>query len=211
MSSAKPKIFIGSSVESLTIAYSIQENLEHCSECTVWSQGIFNLPESTLDSLIKILEEFDFGIFVIAPEDVLKSRDNEYNVTRDNVIFELGLFIGRLGKLRNFILAPRDQQNFHLPTDLIGLSPANYDPNRSDGNLTAALGPACNKIRRAIESLGVVKRGQDTSNTNEICSLSYNGSKDSINCGTTTIYEEAHERFMEQQARVQKKIQEDQN
>jgi predicted nucleotide-binding protein len=126
----KPKIFIGSSAESLSIAYSVQENLEHHSECTVWSQGIFNLSESTLDSLIKSLEGFDFGIFVVGPEDILKLRGEEFKAARDNVIFELGLFIGKLGKSRNFILVPRGAENFHLPTDLIGLNPADYEPNR---------------------------------------------------------------------------------
>ncbi len=85
----KPKIFIGSSVESLAIAYSVQETLEHAAECTVWSQGIFNLSESSLDSLVKSLAGFDFGIFVVGPEDVLKLRGEEYQVARDNVIFEL--------------------------------------------------------------------------------------------------------------------------
>lgn len=64
---SKPKLFIGSSVEGLEVAYSIQENLKYISESTVWDQGVFNLSESTLESLIKILENSDFGVFVFSP------------------------------------------------------------------------------------------------------------------------------------------------
>lgn len=52
------------------------------------------------------------------------------------------------------MIQPRDIADFHLPTDLLGISPAQYDPHRPDGNLVAALGPACNRIRNAIKSQG---------------------------------------------------------
>jgi predicted nucleotide-binding protein len=60
----KLRVFIGSSVESLEIAYAIQENLEHQAEPTVWPQGVFDLSKSTLGSLSEVLENTDFGIFV---------------------------------------------------------------------------------------------------------------------------------------------------
>ena len=71
------------------------------------------------------------------------------------MIFELGLFVGRLGRERNFIVLPRGcEDNFHLPTDLLGVTPALYEANRQDGNLRAALGPACSKMTKAIEKRG---------------------------------------------------------
>lgn len=70
-------------------------------------------------------------------------------------MFEMGLFVGRLGRDRNFIVLPRGQENsLHLPTDILGLATALYDPVRQDGSYPAALGPACNKIKRAISKLG---------------------------------------------------------
>jgi len=44
----KPNIFIGSSKESLEVAYSLQENLEPFAEVTVWTQGIFELSKFTI-------------------------------------------------------------------------------------------------------------------------------------------------------------------
>jgi hypothetical protein len=64
------------------------------------------------------------------------------------------MFMGKLGTERSFIVMPRGVKDFHLPTDLLGLTPAQFDPNRSDDNLVAALGPACNKIRTAMQKLG---------------------------------------------------------
>lgn len=66
----KPKLFIGSSVESLGIAYAIQENLEFTTEVTVWSQGIFELSKFSLDSLLDAVEVSDFGVFVFSPDDI---------------------------------------------------------------------------------------------------------------------------------------------
>ena len=147
----QPRIFIGSSTESLKIAYAIQENLEHVATVTVWTQGIFELSAYTLESLLSVLERSDFSIFVFSPEDLITIRDQSFLSVRDNVIFELGLFTGRHGKDRNFIIIPRGIQDFHLPTDLLGITPATFDPNRPEEELTAALGPACNKIMRAIQ------------------------------------------------------------
>ncbi|MGK7955033.1 MAG: TIR domain-containing protein [Crocosphaera sp.] len=58
----KPRVFIGSSVEGLDVAYAVQETLDYTAECTVWSQGIFQLSSNTLDDLINSLDKFDFSM-----------------------------------------------------------------------------------------------------------------------------------------------------
>lgn len=125
----KPRVFIGSSVEHVDLAYATQEGLEHDVEPTVWSQGVFALSRTAMASLIDQLDESDFGIFVLAPDDATTIRYTTKQTVRDNVIFELGLFIGRLGPDRCFLVVPRGGDDLHLPTDLLGITPATFDPD----------------------------------------------------------------------------------
>jgi hypothetical protein len=150
----KPKVFVASSVEGLDIAYPLQSNLQHDADITIWSQGVFSLSTTPLDSITDVLNSSDFGIFVFSPDDETKMRGNTVNTVRDNVIFELGLFVGRLGKRRCFIVMP-DNVDFHIPTDLVGVSPAKYSGIRDKAEIAASLGPACHEIRQAMRVQGL--------------------------------------------------------
>ncbi len=150
----KPSLFIGSSRESLNIANACQQNLFKDAEVTVWNQGIFEISKSNLQSLVQALVNFDFGIFIFTPDDIIMIGKEENKAVRDNVIFELGLFIGFLGRERCFILVPENTEGFRIPTDIIDMIPAEYEPNRRDNNLQAATGPGCTSIREIIKKLG---------------------------------------------------------
>lgn len=152
----KPKIFIGSSVEGLSVAYAIQQNLTHDAEATVWDQGVFALSKTTIESLNQVLESVDFGIFVFSPDDETVMRGEKSSSVRDNVLFELGLFIGKLGRDRVFFVVP-DGCHIHIPTDLLGIAPGKYNPNREDKSFQAATGATCNQIRIQIKKLGSLK------------------------------------------------------
>lgn len=156
----KARAFIGSSVEGLGIAYAVQQNLLHDVESTVWDQGVFQLSATTIESLSQTLESSDFGIFVFSPDDMVKIREKESPAVRDNVLFELGLFIGKLGRERVFFLMPMNE-DVHLATDLLGITPGKFDSNRSDGSMQAATGPACHQIRQQIKKLGPLRPQTD--------------------------------------------------
>ena len=149
----KPSLFIGSSVEGLDVAYALQESLEYDAEATVWAQAVFNPTSSTLDDLLKVARKVDFAAFVFTPDDVRTMRREQARTPRDNVVFELGLMIGARGAERCFFLAPSDA-DLQFPTDLLGLTPLIYRSDRQDANIVAALGPAANKIRRAMQVVG---------------------------------------------------------
>lgn len=147
----KPRVFIGSSTEHLEVANAIQENLDYDGYITIWNQGIFNLSSTALDDLLEALDNFDFAIFVFQPDDITTIREIQYRTVRDNIIFELGLFFGRLGKERVFYITPRSIEMFHLPTDLIGITAGTYNDKREDGNIQASLGPFCSQVRDRLK------------------------------------------------------------
>jgi len=155
----KPRIFIASAVESLDVADAFNVNLDHQAEVTVWKNG-FALSQNTIDSLVKIAESVDFAIFIFTPDDIAKIRNQQQHIVRDNVVFELGLFIGTLGKERCFIVKPRDT-DLHFPTDLLGLTPADYNGERSDGNLEAAVNHPCVLIKKEVAKLGLISQNLD--------------------------------------------------
>lgn len=145
----RPALFIGSSAEGLSVAYAIQQNLEFDCEPTVWSQGVFQPSSTALFDLYAWTRKAEFAVFVFTPDDVVQLRGQTVPAVRDNVIFELGLFIGALGPGRCFFVLPHGS-DVHLPSDLFGIEPLRYVADRRDGNLRAALGPSCNQIRAAL-------------------------------------------------------------
>ncbi|MDF9401722.1 nucleotide-binding protein [Vibrio sp. 1180_3] len=161
--SIKPKVFVASSVEGLDVAYPMQVNLQYDADLTVWNQGVFSLSVTPLDSITEALNSSDFGIFVFSPDDETKIRGSVSDSVRDNVIFELGLFIGKLGKRRCFIVMP-DNIDLRIPTDLIGVTPATYSGERNTDEIAAALGPACHEIRQAMKLQGRVDDTQESVN-----------------------------------------------
>jgi hypothetical protein len=150
----RPRIFIGSSTESHRIAIALQAALRRGAEVTVWSQDVFRVSRSHLDNLRAALYQTDFGVFVFAPDDMIRIRGTELATARDNVIYELGLFSGWLGYNRCFVVRPFGLSRFRLPTDLLGLSCPEYEPTRDDRNWAAAVGPAADAILSVTEELG---------------------------------------------------------
>lgn len=151
----KPRIFVGSSSENKDYVYTLQKQLEDEDKAEVkpWFQDFFEVNKGYLESLVNGLNDFDFGVFVFAPDDKLDLRSETFGAVRDNVVFEFGLFMGRLGRERTFFVAPKDQENFRLLSDLLGVETLKYDGQRDD--LAAALGAACGDILKQVEKRGV--------------------------------------------------------
>lgn len=158
----KPKVFVGSSVEGLNVAYSIQQNLTYDAEVTIWAQGVFELSKTTIESLIEASENFDFAIFVFNDDDILTLRNEKKRTVRDNVLFEFGLFIGKLGRDRVFFVIPSDT-DLHIASDLAGITPGKYDSKREDRNLQAATGPVCHQVRMQMKKQGIISSNEEIS------------------------------------------------
>ena len=149
----KPYVFIGSSSEGLSIANAIKENLDNDADIVVWNQNAFELSSTYLESLVKQMHKADFALLVLTQDDITISRNQKKPSPRDNVLFELGLAIGSVGKDRCYFVYD-NSKDFKLPSDLLGINGATYRLQDS-GNLTASLGTASNKVRNMINNLGL--------------------------------------------------------
>lgn len=145
-----PRLFIGSSLEGKEVADAIGEQLEHDADVLVWPDA-FQLGETVTSSLFEQLDRSDFAVLVMTPDDLNKSRNIESRSPRDNVVFEFGLFIGRIGLNRCYGIHP---SGVKIPSDLWGVTTGIYRSQHSQGSL-AALRPVCNKIRRRLKDLGL--------------------------------------------------------
>ncbi len=124
----KTRVFIISSAEALPIARAIQNAFEYDPfHVTVWTDGVFRASWYPVESLEQQLDSSDFAIAIASPDDVVESRGRSAVTARDNVIFELGLFIGRIGRKRSFLLEPRGDEA-KLPSDLTGITTIPYRP-----------------------------------------------------------------------------------
>jgi CRP/FNR family cyclic AMP-dependent transcriptional regulator len=149
----KIRVFIISSVEALEIARTIQNAFEHDPfTVVIWTDGVFQASHYPIESLEREVDQSDFAIAIAQPDDVTDSRGRSSHSPRDNVIFELGFFMGRLGRHRALLVEPRGEE-VKLPSDLTGLTTVPYRVG-SGTDLAAALGPACNRLRTIILELG---------------------------------------------------------
>src|ERR1700680_2043986 len=129
----KVAIFIGSSSEGLEFARAVRALLAQDAEVTLWNEVFFAVGNTFIDSLVNAFPRFDFAAVVLTPDDLTTSRDVKTLSPRDNALFELGLFMGHLGRERTFVVRPRSN-DLKIPSDLAGLTTAPYDWPRADGN-----------------------------------------------------------------------------
>lgn len=148
-----PKLFIISSSEALNVAETIRASLEHDVFSIVWNEGVFFAGGYSLEALEKAVSESDFAIAIAQPDDIVETRGSRQPTLRDNVLFELGLFMGKLGRHRALLIHP-NVGGLKLPSDLQGLTLLRYAPGDAS-NLPALLKPACDEIRAIVNSLGV--------------------------------------------------------
>ncbi|MCD8051927.1 MAG: nucleotide-binding protein [Clostridiales bacterium] len=154
------KLFIASSSEGLEYATALQRLLSgHFAEhnlniaCVRWKdRGVFRNGESTLANLERIADELyakgdtnkmGYAACVLTPDEIITMRSEEYSVARDNVLFEYGLFLGKLGHARTFLLIPPEKANddlpkFHTLSDLKGITSQYYQSYEKNANSAQA-------------------------------------------------------------------------
>ncbi|QKZ12860.1 STING domain-containing protein [Spirosoma sp. KUDC1026] len=145
MTDLKPKIFIGSSRAGYAIAEKVKNYLSDVGDCFLWKEpGIWEPNRSTFDNLLRMASYFDFGIFVATADDLTLTSDDKLVVEpRDNVILEMSLFLGAMGRDKSFLLV---EKGIKLPSDFDGI----YMP-RFEGNDDGSIEGACREYASKIE------------------------------------------------------------
>jgi hypothetical protein len=150
------KVFIASASEGLDVANALRDCLIDADriDAKVWDQGAFKSSLTFIESLEEELDQSDFAIVALTPDDQSVSRGKLHLAPRDNVIFELGFFMGRLGasgrmgRIRTFFVADR-ASDLKIPTDLLGVEPVVFEC-RDTENLASAIQRASDKLKASI-------------------------------------------------------------
>ena len=152
---ARPIVFIGSSFEGQMIANEIkaacERKMKGAIEVRLWCDGVFQASRTVIEDLLSMASDCDFAVLVLTPDDKTTSRGKVKAAPRDNVIYELGLFTGALGRERALVVVP-SAVDIKIPTDLLGVTTLRYK---------AAKTPAAIKKRVDSVAADIVTRIQE--------------------------------------------------
>jgi hypothetical protein len=120
-------MFIGSSAESYYLVHEFKQAIERDKDLNsklelhpwtdpdTWQNGF-----TTINEVLRAVEENELGVFILAHEDVIISRNVVQKLTRPNIWLEIGVFIARRG-MRNTFLLEGGGFKEHIPSDLAGI------------------------------------------------------------------------------------------
>lgn len=122
----KKRVFIGSSVESKEIAYSLQQAISDRYDCVLWYEGFFSIGNHFYSDLIQKIITFDYAVMIGGVDDFVTriSTSDQKNAPRDNIYLEYGLFSGILSPDRVLLLI---DHRCVPASDLSGMSLAQYE------------------------------------------------------------------------------------
>jgi Predicted nucleotide-binding protein containing TIR-like domain len=116
------RVFVASSSEQIEVARSAAAALQSPElEAKVWDEETFDFSDSYIESLENELDRADFAVVIFTADDPANVRSKKVNLPRDNVIFELGLFTGRLGRKRCFFVVD-GMSTTEVASDLSGVN-----------------------------------------------------------------------------------------
>lgn len=157
MKPEKPYLFIGSSQECRTqkIVDVFIETLSEEAHCIPWWRAPQFKTEgsaTTFAALCEAATAYDFAVFILTADDQITSRKKKSKAPRDNVLFELGLFISAIGPDRVLAFVQKGVGDVKKPSDLAGVNMPVFEfdgtnKHKSIGSIGEACNGFCNKIR----------------------------------------------------------------
>src|SRR5215510_11053685 len=103
----KYTIFVGSSTERKEAAKELvgllQEGLRRNAKIEFWPDA-FSLSKANIESIEKAARDADFAVLLLTADDALRIRRQKMLAPRDNITFEIGFFMGHLGRDRCYVV-----------------------------------------------------------------------------------------------------------
>jgi hypothetical protein len=159
MAGAKPRLFVGCASEAKPFVEHLCSVLaDFCDVHPWWDSPAFKNMHSTLSDLLKATTFYDLGLFILSADDISISRGEVSHSVRDNVLFELGLFLGTLGPARTIGYMQRPEgAKLKVPSDLLGINLPGFTYKDHDSfvSATAKILPG---IKRQINKEGLRHR-----------------------------------------------------
>ena len=115
----RQRIFVGSSGEQRPLAEVLAQALSQSGYTVVRWWEAFPPTGFTLETLAHHAQNVDGAVFLCFGDDRTWYRGEKTASVRDNVMFELGLFLSHVKRQRALVVA---DQGVRLPTDLLGLT-----------------------------------------------------------------------------------------
>jgi hypothetical protein len=157
----KPQIVIFSSSAALPIAEGLHAQLSPEFGCDLWKGDFFGENKTTpLWTFFKKLFHYDFVVLVLSDDNMIRATDGQETglwVPKDNVVFELGACMARLGPQKTIMVTP-NLPAIHLPSYFDDVEPliyhyTNVRPQTKE-HAVAATKNAADSIRTLLGSPG---------------------------------------------------------
>lgn len=120
----KAKVFIASSERTLRCAETLRDELNGTGYCDArtWKEEIEAPGAPTkIETLELWTKQFDFAVIIFSEGDLFAKEVGDSLKTRDDCIFEAGLFMASIGRKRCFLVSSVMEKN-KLPSDLAGIN-----------------------------------------------------------------------------------------
>jgi len=157
--SREPRLFVASSSDRENLIDALSHHLSGRAIVSSWTKSKWGPSGFTaLEAIEQALDEADFAVFVLSDDDVAIGLDQPRS-GRDNVLFELGLAVGRLGTARTFLLVPKNLGSNVVPVDLASISIIYYEIEGDSQKSAASL---ARRLWQEIRALGPRDRADST-------------------------------------------------
>ncbi len=115
------RVFVGSSTEGKPFADTVIRSLKETDLSPLAWFDFFKASRPPLQELEHLTLHADAAVLIATADDQTIIRQKKWCQMRDNVLFEYGLFAGKIGRAKCGLIIP-DTEDFRIPSDFLGVT-----------------------------------------------------------------------------------------